>query len=88
MRASLHNADQMAKLDLHNGDMVYVEKGGEIIPKIVDVDVNARAGTIDMFGQIQFPANCPECGSSLSRGGRRSSSLLRKHGELSATSFR
>ena len=66
-RASLHNADQIAKLDLHNGDMVYVEKGGEIIPKIVDVDENARAGTIDMFSQIQFPANCPECGSSLSR---------------------
>ncbi len=66
-RATLHNAQQIAKLDLHNGDMVYVEKGGEIIPKIVDVDVNARTGTIDMFCQIQFPTSCPECGSSLLR---------------------
>ena len=63
----MHNADQIAKLDLHNGDMVYVEKGGEVIPKIVDVDVNARARTIDMFGQVQFPTKCPECGSVLSR---------------------
>ena len=67
--------------------MVYLKKG-EIIPKIVDVDVNARAGTIDMFGQIQFPANCPECGSSLSREEGEAAHYCVKHGELSATSFR
>ncbi|MBM71964.1 MAG: DNA ligase (NAD(+)) LigA [Crocinitomicaceae bacterium] len=66
-RASLHNADQIAKLDLHNDDMVYVEKGGEIIPKIVDVDLNARKGSVDMFGSIKFPYECPECSSTLVR---------------------
>lgn len=66
-RASLHNADQIAKLDLHNDDMVYVEKGGEIIPKIVDVDKGSRTVTLDMFGQIQFPSACPECSTTLVR---------------------
>ena len=66
-RASLHNADQIAKLDLHNDDMVYVEKGGEIIPKIVDVDKGARKGSLDMFGIIQFPISCPECSAALVR---------------------
>ncbi|MBM56132.1 MAG: DNA ligase (NAD(+)) LigA [Euryarchaeota archaeon] len=66
-RASLHNADQIAKLDLHNDDMVYVEKGGEIIPKIVDVDKDKRTATLDMFGQIQFPDSCPECSTKLVR---------------------
>jgi DNA ligase (NAD+) len=42
-RASLHNADQIAKLDLHLGDFVFVEKGGEIIPKITGVDISKRS---------------------------------------------
>jgi DNA ligase (NAD+) len=54
-RASLHNSDQILKLGLHNNDMVFVEKGGEIIPKIVDVDLSSRKNTSDMFSQIQFP---------------------------------
>ena len=66
-RASLHNADQIAKLDLHNNDMVYVEKGGEIIPKIVDVDKGSRKGSLDMFGIIQFPISCPKCSATLVR---------------------
>jgi DNA ligase (NAD+) len=66
-RASLHNADQIEKLGLHHDDNVYVEKGGEIIPKIVDVDKSSRSGMIDMFGQIQFPDSCPECSTTLLR---------------------
>lgn len=63
-RASLHNADIIGKLDLHIGDMVYVEKGGEIIPKITGVDVNARF----MLGQkVSFIEKCPECGTPLVR---------------------
>lgn len=63
-RASLHNADVIAALDLYVGDMVYVEKGGEIIPKIVAVDLNARF----MIGdKVQFIKNCPECGTALIR---------------------
>lgn len=64
-RASLHNADIIAKLDLHIGDMVYVEKGGEIIPKITGVDKNARG--ILMGEKVAFITNCPECGSKLIR---------------------
>jgi DNA ligase (NAD+) len=66
-RASLHNADQIAKLGLRKGDMVVVEKGGEIIPKIVGVDASsAPAG--DLFSQsIEFPATCPECDTTLVR---------------------
>jgi DNA ligase (NAD+) len=66
-RASLHNADQIAKLGLREGDMVVVEKGGEIIPKIVGVDASsAPAG--DLFSQsIEFPATCPECDTKLVR---------------------
>ena len=66
-RASLHNADQIAKLGLREGDMVVVEKGGEIIPKIVGVDASsAPAG--DLFSQsIEFPATCPECDTTLVR---------------------
>ena len=61
-RASLHNADIIGKLDLHIGDMVYVEKGGEIIPKITGVDVDARF----MLGQkVSFIEKCPECGTPL-----------------------
>lgn len=64
-RATLHNADVMEQLDLHIGDMVYVEKGGEIIPKIVGVDTEARSF---MTGpKATFPACCPECGARLVR---------------------
>jgi DNA ligase (NAD+) len=63
-RASLHNADIIDALDLHIGDMVYVEKGGEIIPKITGVDANERnnAGK-----KVFFIENCPECGTKLIR---------------------
>ncbi len=61
-RASLHNAEQMEKLDLHEGDYVFVEKGGEIIPKIVDVNVDKRAEGARV---IQFIAHCPACSSVL-----------------------
>ena len=63
-RASLHNADIIEGLDLHIGDMVYVEKGGEIIPKIVGVDMDARFMVGD---KIRFIGKCPECGSPLTR---------------------
>ncbi|MFP5471184.1 MAG: NAD-dependent DNA ligase LigA [Bacteroidia bacterium] len=63
-RASLHNQDQIEKLDLRENDFVYVEKGGEIIPKIVGVEESKR----DHHSQkIQFIKNCPECGSELVR---------------------
>ena len=61
-RATLHNADQIALLDLHINDMVYVEKGGEIIPKIVGVDHTFRNKESK---KIIFISNCPECGTSL-----------------------
>ena len=63
-RASLHNADIIEGLDLHIGDMVYVEKGGEIIPKITGVDKDARLLIGD---KVKFITNCPECGSKLIR---------------------
>lgn len=63
-RASLHNADQIAKLDLHEGDTVYVEKGGEIIPKILEVDRSQR--TADSV-PVEFIEQCPECGTTLER---------------------
>ena len=64
-RASLHNADIIDGLDLHIGDMVYVEKGGEIIPKITGVDMESREF---MLGEkVHFITNCPECGSKLIR---------------------
>lgn len=63
-RASLHNADQIAKLDLHLGDMVQVEKGGEIIPKIVGVEVHRRE---PHARRVRFPEACPECGTHLVR---------------------
>ena len=63
-RASLHNADQIAKLDIREGDKVYVEKGGEIIPKIVGVEKQDR----DLFSQpTVFITECPECASELIR---------------------
>ena len=61
-RASLHNAEQMEKLDLHEGDYVFVEKGGEIIPKIIDVNIDKRAEGARV---IQFIAYCPACSSVL-----------------------
>lgn len=64
-RASLHNADIIEGLDLHIGDMVYVEKGGEIIPKITGVDVAARG--ILLGEKVKFITHCPECGSKLIR---------------------
>lgn len=63
-RASLHNEDQMNILNLHEGDTVFVEKGGEIIPKIVGVDVKERNPTA---AKIQFITSCPECGTALRR---------------------
>ena len=63
-RASLHNADIIEGLDLHIGDKVYVEKGGEIIPKITGVEASVR----DLFAEkVQFITHCPECGTPLVR---------------------
>ncbi len=63
-RASLHNADIIEKYDLHIGDMVYIEKGGEIIPKITGVDTDSRF----MLGdKVRFITNCPVCGTPLVR---------------------
>lgn len=64
-RASLHNADIIEGLDLHLGDMVYVEKGGEIIPKIVGVDLEARSLLVG--DKVRFIRSCPECGTTLVR---------------------
>ncbi|NNC82376.1 MAG: NAD-dependent DNA ligase LigA [Flavobacteriales bacterium] len=63
-RASLHNADQIEKLDLHIEDQVYVEKGGEIIPKITGVDMDNRPLGAQA---VQFIQNCPECNTPLVR---------------------
>ena len=63
-RASVHNADQIQKLDLRINDSVFVEKGGEIIPKITGVDHSKRSSNSDVF---VFAAKCPECGSKLVR---------------------
>ncbi len=63
-RASLHNADIIEKFDLHIGDMVYVEKGGEIIPKITGVDTDAR---LLLGNKVKFITKCPVCGTPLVR---------------------
>ena len=63
-RATLNNEDFIRSLDLHIGDNVFVEKGGEIIPKIVGVDVNHRSPNLQ---PVHFISNCPECGSPLVR---------------------
>jgi DNA ligase (NAD+) len=63
-RASLHNADIIQKLDLHINDIVKVEKGGEIIPKIVGVDQDARH---PLNARVEFITHCPECGTALTR---------------------
>lgn len=68
-RATLHNADIIKNLDLHVGDTVFVEKGGEIIPKIVGVDQTVRH---PMAQTVEFIKNCPECGNP----------LIRKEGEV------
>lgn len=61
-RASLHNAEQMQLLDVHIGDFVYVEKGGEIIPKITGVELTQRRPEVTL---PHFPENCPDCGTPL-----------------------
>lgn len=63
-RASMHNADQIALLDIRIGDMVYVEKGGEIIPKITEVELSERDENSRPF---EYITHCPECGSELVR---------------------
>ena len=63
-RASLHNADQIEKLDIREGDTVFVEKGGEIIPKIIGVDFSKRG--VDSQ-PTQYITHCPECGTDLVR---------------------
>lgn len=63
-RASLHNADQMELLDIHIGDWVYIEKGGEIIPKITAVEFSKRE---PLFEKAIFPTICPACGAELFR---------------------
>ncbi len=63
-RASLHNADQIALLDIREGDYVYIEKGGEIIPKVVGVDKDKRAEGTKPF---EYITSCPECSSELIR---------------------
>jgi DNA ligase (NAD+) len=63
-RATLHNANEIKRLDLHLGDTVLVEKGGEIIPKIIAVNINKR----DLSAlKVIYPDKCPECGTSLIR---------------------
>ncbi len=63
-RASIHNADQIALLDIRLDDMVYVEKGGEIIPKITEVELSMRGADSRPF---EYITHCPECGSELVR---------------------
>ena len=62
-RASIHNANEMERLDLREGDTVFIEKGGEIIPKITGVDTSVRK-----MGEVfLFPSHCPDCGTALIR---------------------
>ena len=63
-RASLHNEDIIRQIDIHDGDMVYVEKGGEIIPKITGVDTSARQAEA---APVAFVSHCPACGTELQR---------------------
>ena len=63
-RASIHNANEIIRLDLYLGDYVFVEKGGEIIPKITRVDLDKRSNNLV---KVQFPTTCPECGTELIR---------------------
>ena len=66
-RASLYNEDAINSLDLHIGDMVYVEKGGEIIPKITAVNKEARQDNFLMGDKVRFASKCPDCGTPLIR---------------------
>lgn len=66
-RATLHNADVLDSLNLHIGDYVLVEKGGEIIPKIVGKD-KKRQTSVNQGNKIQFVTRCPVCGTTLKRG--------------------
>jgi DNA ligase (NAD+) len=66
-RASLYNEDAIKALDLHIGDMVYVEKGGEIIPKITAVDLEARKENFMIGDKVRFATKCPDCGTTLVR---------------------
>ncbi len=68
-RATLHNANEIERLDLHVGDSVFVEKGGEIIPKIINVNVEKRKPDAE---RVIYPTTCPECGTT----------LIRKEGEV------
>lgn len=63
-RATLHNANEIVRLDLHEDDTVLIEKGGEIIPKIISVDVSQRKADTRA---VRYPSHCPECGSLLER---------------------
>ena len=63
-RATLHNAEQIELLDIRLGDMVYIEKGGEIIPKIIEVELSARKSESKPF---EYITTCPECGTTLVR---------------------
>jgi len=63
-RASLHNANEIARLDLHIGDYVFVEKGGEIIPKVTGVNLDKRNKSLQ---PVQYISRCPECNSELIR---------------------
>jgi len=63
-RATLHNANEIERLDLHEGDTVFVEKGGEIIPKIIKVNLDKR---LTGSSKIHYIHNCPECGTELIR---------------------
>lgn len=63
-RASLHNANEIARLDLREGDTVFVEKGGEIIPKVMGVNLQKRSPDAE---SIAYPETCPECGTPLVR---------------------
>ncbi len=76
-RASLHNADQMELLDIHVGDYVYVEKGGEIIPKITGVEFSRRG---DDVVRPHFPEICPDCGTPLVRDDREAKSFCPNQG--------
>ncbi len=63
-RSTLHNSDYITAMDLHYNDTVFVEKAGEIIPQVVDVDYTKRQ---ENAHRVEFPHNCPECGSALIR---------------------
>ena len=75
-RASLHNEDQIEKLDLRIGDSVYIEKGGEIIPKIIAVDHSKRPS--ESF-KIKFISHCQECKAELLKGGGEAHHYCKNH---------